>query len=201
MRLTLSVVLFFLVMQLNGYLHAQESNFRIGIEHGSLFPVDSSLYDDKDSVYYFGLKQGLYLDNRWSIEFSQRYISPQNGFLKAGKSTGQAVPRDGGLYHLEYDVPLSITARYDLREQIGLSFRPYFASGIALHYTKRRIDQVSDVQWTAAPLLVAGVEIFQAKIKAAVEVKYETFNLKSTSSGFDAGGTGGGLSFGVGVIF
>lgn len=188
---------------------AADFQFRLGFEHGVLFPIDSSLYDGKDSLQFPGLKEGLYWPNGWGIEFSQRLISPQNRFLAYGVSTGQLEPRGDDRYHLRYNIPFVLSLRYDFEKDREAFFHPYVAGGIGLYYTVRNFERTSppiviekvDHQAPIGPLFTAGIEILRNRVKIVTEFKYEVFILKETFDGSGDNGTGGGASLSIGLIF
>jgi hypothetical protein len=191
------------------YAQAREWRAGFGMEHGALFPASSAVYDNNDTVYFWGIKEGLYWVNGWGVELSQRFVSPQNEFLGAGASTGERKKRANGLYHLRYNLPLGFLARYDFQKRSNAFFRPYIGAGISLYYTVKSFEETEpptlrekdDRQWSSGPLLMCGVEIFPTRGKAFMELKYELFELEETFSGSGDNGTGGGLSLSVGVSF
>lgn len=190
---------------------AADFQFRLGLEHGVLFPIDSSLYDGKNSLQVPGLKEGLYWPNGWSVEFSQRLISPQNHFLSYGVSSTVSgfELRAGDRYHLRYNLPLAVSARYDFQKDREAFIHPYVVAGLGVYYTVRVFERTApptvtekvDRQAPIGPMLAAGLEVFQTRVKMLIELKYEVFHLEETFKGSGDNGTGGGPSLSIGVTF
>lgn len=190
---------------------AADFQFRFGFEHGVLFPIDSSLYDGKNSLQVPGLKEGLYWPNGWGVEFSQRLISPQNRFLSYGVSSTVSgfELRAGDRYHLRYNLPLAVSARYDFQKDREAFIHPYVVAGLGVYYTVRVFERTApptvtekvDRQAPIGPMLAAGIEILRTRVKIVTEFKYEVFTLKETLKGSGDNGTGGGASLSIGLIF
>jgi hypothetical protein len=206
----LKVVLisFFLVSR------TQAADFRFGFEHGVLFPITPSLYDGSDSVQFPGFKEGLYWPSGWGIELTQRLISPQNRFLAYAIVDGVFARRErenGGTdrYHLQYNLPLVLSLRYDFQRNREALFRPYLTAGLGLYYTVRYFERTNppeviervDRQAPIGPMFTAGLELLRTRIKIITEFKYEGFILNETFEGSGDNGTGGGASLSLGVIF
>lgn len=204
-----SIIAFLIVIFLFYGLLAQAADFRFGFEYGWFFPIDSSLYDGRDSLQFPEIKEGIYWPNGWGVEFSQRLISPQNRFLSYGVRTSPLEPRGDDRFHLRYNLPLTISLRYDFQKDRKALFHPYLAAGIGLYYTSREFERIRpplvidkvDRQTPIGPLFTAGLEILRTNIKITVEFRYEIFHLKETFSGSGDDGIGGGASLGIGVIF
>ncbi len=207
-----AILVFVTVFSIFPALSAQAADFRLGLEHGVLFPTNSSLYDNKDSVHFLGLKERWVRANGWSVESSQRLISPINKVLAYAVSSGAPQPRGDGsndLYHLRYIFPLTFSLRYDFERSVNSIFHPYITTGLGIYITEREFERTEpsnvieevDGQTPIGPIFTAGLEIFKTSIKMIVELKYEVFTLKETFTGSGDNGTGGGTSLSIGATF
>lgn len=203
--LTVLMILFFIATS-----RVYAADFRFGFEQGVLLPIDSSLYDNRNSIPFPGFKEGMYWTNGWGIEFSQRLISPQNRSLGFGISTGHRVARGSDRYHLQYSIPLVLSLRYDFKKSEAAFFRPYIAGGLGLYRTVRTFERIqeeatvieeTDAQSPLGTLFTVGMKLRGARVDVVAELKYELFKLKETFEGSGDQGTGGGTSVSIGIIF